>query len=260
MGFSPLRATFNAAAALAATGVLVPVFLVTAPFSKKMDRSLRKSWCAIMCRLAGLSVQVSGQPVAGKGAFLVGNHISYLDIPVIAYAADLVFVAKSDVASWPIFGFLAKITRTLFVERDPAKAREQGPVLANRIAEGDPVLVFAEGTSTDGLAVAPFKSSLFQVAKGAEAPPPVQPITIAYTRERDGTPLSPERRDHYAWYGDMTLAPHLWNVLGQKGAVVRITFHPVLQPGDFQNRKTLAAHCYQTISEELTRLNAGHLG
>ncbi len=135
------------------------------------------------------------------------------------------FVAKSDVAKWPIFGFLAKVQNTVFIERRSTQISTQRNHLRERLAAGQSLIVFPEGTSSDGLEVLPFKSALFSVVEeaGADIPVTVQPISVVCT-ELDGMPLTRSLRPLYSWYGDMELAGHLWNVFWRGHFTVDVTF------------------------------------
>lgn len=232
------------------TIVLVPPYLVFLPFWHRPARALSRIWFACVCRILGLAVEVTGAVADRHPVLFVSNHVSYVDIPVLAMLIDGVFVAKMEVADWPVFGFLAKIGRTVFIQRTAVHAARQRARLARQI-ETDNLILFPEGTSGDGLTVLPFKSALFSVAKHGPGPTgiAVQPISIAYVADRDGNPLVDGRQDFYAWHGDMTLAPHLKRVLSLPGAKVRVIFHPAIDAEAVDTRKDLAKVCEQTIAE-----------
>src|SRR5690606_12630108 len=134
-------------------------------------------------------------------------------IMVVGAAADINFVAKSEVSGWPMIGTLAHLQRTIFVEREKrGKSGEQAGEIARRMAAGDPMMVFAEGVTADGNLMLPFKSTLFGAARyaiesGAQAVA-VQPVAIVYTRLH-GMPMQRQHRPHVAWIGDRLLAPHI---------------------------------------------------
>tara|TARA_R110002072_G_scaffold229018_1_gene386251 strand:- start:451 stop:1242 length:792 start_codon:yes stop_codon:yes gene_type:complete len=240
---------------LALTGVLLPVAVAAYPLGAPAVRRIALIWFRGVARLASLRVKVNGAPLGQTGTLYVSNHVSYLDIPVLALLTDAAFVAKDDVRDWPLFGLCAKIYRTLFIRRDAREALGQRAEMADRLAAGDSLVLFPEGTSSDGIHVLPFKSALFAVADaapGAEQPR-VQPVSIAYTRYADGRPLDRGLRALYAWYGDMTLLPHLISVFGLRGAMVEVTFHAPVQARDFAGRKALAAHCHDKITMGVTR-------
>ncbi len=159
---------------------------------------------AMVRRLLGISVRVSGQPSGDRPLLLVANHISWTDIVILSSLAPMSFVAKSDMATWPVFGLFAKLQRSVFVERDRARtSHKQANELGERLAEGTVMVLFAEGTTSDGNIVLPFKSTLFGAAQAALASETgrrldirtvhIQPVTIAYTRLH-GMPMGRLRR------------------------------------------------------------------
>ena len=214
-------------------------------------------WCRALCSLAGLRVRLSGRVRTEGATLFVANHVSYLDIPVIARYADATFVAKADVARWPLLGQAAKVTRTIFIQRVGAEARQQGGQMLDRLAAGENLMLFAEGTSTDGSGVAPFKSTLFGIA---ENPPPgielaIQPVSITYARALDGTPLLGARRELYCWFGEATMLPHLWRMVSLPGAEVELRFHePIAVAG--MNRKELAQRAQAAVAAGVAAANA----
>jgi 1-acyl-sn-glycerol-3-phosphate acyltransferase len=203
----------------------------------------------MLCWLMGFKVRVEGAPATTTPILFVANHASYLDIPVLGSILPASFIAKADVASWPIIGFLARMQNTVFVERRASKAAQQRDQLQQRLAKGHNLVLFAEGTSSDGLRVLPFKSSLFSIAESAMAANSftIQPVSITCT-ELDGLPLTRALRPYYAWYGDMTLAGHLWNVLKFGHFTVEVTFHASIRPEDFSDRKALAQYCQSHVA------------
>jgi 1-acyl-sn-glycerol-3-phosphate acyltransferase len=154
-------------------------------------------------------------------------------------------VAKSEVAGWPLFGFLARMQNTLFIERKRARAGDQQAQLQDHFAQQRNLILFPEGTSSDGLAALPFKSSLFSIAENS--PVTVQPVSVTCT-ELDGFPLLREERPLYAWYGDMTLLPHLWNVFKYGHFTVDVVFHAPLTRDESADRKSMAAICHEKIA------------
>src|SRR5262249_50397105 len=158
----------------------------------------------IFLRLLGIKIVVYGAPSAQSPVLFLSNHTSYLDIPVLGSILPASFVAKSEVASWPFFGFLAKVQNTVFVERRPVRAAEKRSQLEQHLAKQHDLILFPEGTSSAGLTVLPFKSTLFHILESPPAglPITVQPVSVSCVA-RDGKPLSLADRDHYAWYDDM---------------------------------------------------------
>ncbi|HLO77529.1 MAG TPA: lysophospholipid acyltransferase family protein [Magnetospirillum sp.] len=221
-----------------------------------------RAYFKVCNRLLGFHVVVRGVPVnPAKPVLYVANHASYLDILILGSVLDACFVAKAEVAGWPGFGFLARIANTVFVDRKRGATARERDQIANRLAAGDALILFPEGTSNDGNRVLPFKSSLFAVAQlttAAGAPLPVQPVSVAYTR-LDGRIMGRAFRPFYAWYGDMTLAGHLFQALGLGKPTIEVIFHPTVTIADFADRKALANHCHDVVSHGVVAALAGRL-
>lgn len=252
---SRLRGILNLGLFSVSLAICLPIYLVIYPLGRPIRRPFAGFWFRIATRSSGLRVRVIGSEVEDRPALLVANHVSYLDIPLLGGVTDAAFVSKADVKSWPLFGFLATVSNTVFIERVPARARAQKAELAARLMSGEPLILFAEGTSGRGDVVLPFKSALFGVgdALPADRPLIVQPMSVAYARLCDGRPLAGILRALYAWYGDMTLMPHLMAVMGLVGAEVEVTFHAPVRADAFASRKALAAHCEAQVAAGLAR-------
>lgn len=255
---SPLRAAFRLTGFMVLTAALLPVQIVAVALGRPLAGSLPMFFHRLGCRLFGFSVQVEGKPRPRGPTLFVCNHVSYMDIVVLGSLIPGSFVARADLADWPLFGLLAKLQRTLFIDRVRHRAAQHRDEMAARIAGGDDLIMFPEGTSDDGNGVLPFKSALFAVAErdaggGAVR---VQPVSIAYIR-LDGMPIGRELRPCYAWYGDMTLLPHLWQMLGLGRVSVVVEFHPPVSSVGFESRKTLAAHCHHVITAGVEAANSG---
>lgn len=200
-------------------------------------------------RLLGIKIIVEGEIERGQNVVYVGNHVSYLDVQVLGSLLNASFIAKKEVESWPLFGLLGKMGRTLYISRAPADAALATKMLGDRLAEGLPLIVFAEGTSTDGTKVLPFKSSFFEIFLNKEIK--IQPFTISILEVNGRKADSAAVRDQYAWHGDMTLEPHLWNFASSKGAVVKVTFQEPLLSSSFQDRKMLSNACHDHVVKGL---------
>ena len=199
------------------------------------------------CWLLGLKVETHGVPADRRPILFISNHSSWLDIVALSSVVPVSFIAKHEVAGWPFFGWLAKLQRTVFVERKLARTVAHRDEIQARLAAGDNLVLFPEGTSNDGNRVLPFKTAFFAVAERAPIGSlTVQPISIAYTR-LDGIPMGRRLRHLFAWYGDMDLAPHLWKVLGCGKGTVEIRFHPPAPLAELANRKALAAYCFDQV-------------
>jgi lyso-ornithine lipid O-acyltransferase len=205
----------------------------------------------------GLWVRAGVRPLPARPVLFAANHISYLDITVLSSLLAASFVAKTEVAKWPLFGWLAKLQRSVFVDRKVRSTAEQRDSIAARLAAKDALILFPEGTSGDGNRVLPFKSALFSVADhAATGPVVVQPVSVAYTR-LDGMPIGRALRPLFAWYGSMAMAPHLWTMLGLGTVEVVVEFHPPTTLAECGSRKTLARYCEERVSAGLDAALSG---
>ncbi|MEW9921790.1 lysophospholipid acyltransferase family protein [Marimonas sp. MJW-29] len=199
--------------------------------------------CRWSLRILGIRHRVTGAPMEGRGA-VVANHSSWLDIFALNVAKRIYFVSKSEVARWPGIGWLAKATGTVFIERNPARAREQTALFQQRLLAGHKLLFFPEGTSTDGLRVLPFKTTLFQSFYAPELRDmiAVQPVTVVYH-----APPGKETR-FFGWWGDMDFGSHCLATLAEgSGGQVDVIYHAPLAVADFPNRKALAKTCEDIV-------------
>ncbi|MBN8195180.1 1-acyl-sn-glycerol-3-phosphate acyltransferase [Thalassospira povalilytica] len=234
------------------TVVLLPVQVVSIACRLRLADELPRFYHALCLRILHIEVRVSGVDLMDGPGVIVANHASYLDIPVLGALTHGSFIAKTEVASWPVFGVLAKLSRTTFVERRAVRSREQNEQLSERLQNGDKLILFPEGTSNDGNRVLPFKSTLFASAERAMpdgSPVKFQPVSIAATR-LDGAPIGRDLRAFYSWYGDMDLAPHLWQFLALGKVTVEIVVHaPVTLADAAGSRKELARICEARVAE-----------
>ncbi|HTZ79478.1 MAG TPA: lysophospholipid acyltransferase family protein [Stellaceae bacterium] len=230
------------------------LLLLRSPWSAKLPRLYH----ALASRILGFEVTVIGTPSALPGTLFVANHTSYIDIEILGGAVEASFVAKSEVARWPMFGWLARLQRTVFVDRRAHTTHRQRDVLIERLKAGDRLILFPEGTSDDGNRVLPFKSALFAAVHAAhlDRPITVQPVSVAYLR-LDGIPIGRFHRPFFAWYGDMDLVTHLWAMLGLGHVGVTVEFHAPVSAEDFPSRKALAEHCWRVVSAGLATALAG---
>ncbi len=238
----------NAIGLLALTIALLGPYLIGLARHRGLARRIAGIWHRGCLRMCGVRVEVVGQPARRGVTLYAANHVSYLDIPILGAALDGAFVAKSEVAGWPGLGFLARLNGTVFVRRQKKHAATDSGRLRDRLTAGENLILFPEGTSSDGVQVRPFKSSLFSAIEDRVAGEvSVQPISISYLRYADGQPLSGAVRDRYAWYGEMTLADHLFRVLGLAGVVVEVRYHRPVKADAFADRKQLARHCHRVV-------------
>jgi 1-acyl-sn-glycerol-3-phosphate acyltransferase len=256
---SPIRATLLLIPYLIATLILIPLQAIAVALRARLAERIPMVYHRSVCWLFGLEIVLRGKPVATRPTLFVANHSSYIDIEVFSSLIPVSFIAKAEVARWPFFGTLARLQRTVFVDRKPGSTADQRDAIAERLAEGDNLMLFPEGTSDDGNRTLPFFSALFSVAERRLAngqPLTVQPVSIAYA-ELNGFPLGRSLRPLLAWYGDMELAPHLWHFAGLGRVKVVVEFHPPVNIDQFGSRKGLADHCRQAIARGMAEAIAG---
>lgn len=216
-----------------------------------------------VCRLIGVRLTIEGAVVRDRPVLLVSNHTSWLDIPVLSAVAPVSFVAKKEVGRWPFVSSLARLQRTVFVDRERRSAvGETTNEIMARLNAGDTVVLFAEGTSSDGNRVLPFKTSLFAAAKpsaraGAEGERAgdavVQTLSLVYTRLH-GVPMNRAARPLVGWFGDMEMQSHAWRLLKAGPLDVRIRIGAPVPLDAFADRKELARHSEAEIRENVVRM------
>ncbi len=206
------------------------------------------------CRIIGLKVNVSGAMCSARPTLFVCNHISYLDVFILGGIVPGSFIAKAEVAGWPVFGALAKIQNTLFFERHGGKVVGQLAVMRQHFDGRGNLILFPEGTSTPGTYVEPFKSSLFSGAEQARQRVRIQPLTVAYTRYQ-GRVMNTAERDCFAWYATMPFVSHLVTVLGLQPVQVELIFHATVELDEFASRKECAHYCHTVVAEGLRAAN-----
>ena len=237
------RAAFILSCFAALTLPLMPVQAVLLRLSPRAARMLPHRYHGLVARLLGIRISVTGKLPKSGPLLLAPNHVSWLDIVVLSAVAPVSFIAKREVAGWPFFGWLAKLQRSVFVDRD--KRHKTGAAhdeLSERLKSGDVLVLFAEGTSHNGSAVLPFKSSFFAAAERLDVP--VMPVSLVYTGVYN-LPLTRRWRPLFAWYGDMELAPHLWQALLTGPIEVNVVCHAELPP--HSSRKALAQKAETTV-------------
>ncbi|MCB1742285.1 MAG: 1-acyl-sn-glycerol-3-phosphate acyltransferase [Gammaproteobacteria bacterium] len=239
---------------------MAPPFLLAQAVRLPGRSAYERLYYRLACWLLGVRLRCLGAVHRGRAVLYVSNHVSYLDIPVIGALTRATFVAKSEIANWPLVGFMSRMRGTAFVRRNSSDAVLQRTQLAARLENGESLILFPEGTSTSGRSVLPFKSALFaSLYPGRDAQPiaDVQPVTLAYSGDAHGVPLSDTDRDLFAWYGDDELVPHLWSLLGRRGVTVDVVFHAPILPAEAEHRKVLARRCEAMVAGVLTEVLSG---
>tara|TARA_R110002020_G_scaffold135469_7_gene302495 strand:+ start:6586 stop:7383 length:798 start_codon:yes stop_codon:yes gene_type:complete len=240
-----LRILFVVAAFLMLTLVLLPVQMVALGLGHSLMRRLPRWWHRIMCRIVGLRVHTHGHLSQQRPLLLVSNHVSWKDILVLGSVAELVFIAKSEVRTWPVLGWLARLQQSVFVERQQRrKTGAQVSDVSLRLISGEVVVLFAEGTTSDGNRVMPFNASLFGAASAAlplapEGKVHIQPVSIAYVGIH-GMPMGRYHRPVAGWPGDVALAPHFLRVIRYGAIDVEVIFSQTVAFDATTDRKNTA--------------------
>jgi 1-acyl-sn-glycerol-3-phosphate acyltransferase len=265
---SRLRVMAKLAGFLSLTLPLMPLQAALIRAWPKGARHLPHWYHRRVCRLLGVRVTVEGELARGAPVLLVANHASWMDIPVISAAAPVSFVAKKEVAGWPFVSWLAKLQRTVFVDRTRrTSVGGTANEMIDRLAAGDNLVLFAEGTSSDGARVLPFKTSLLAAAKPTRgigtvtdiepaSGAVVQTLAIVYTRLH-GLPIARADRPLVGWYGDMELPGHVWALLEAAPLDVTVRLGPPVPIGDFADRKELARHGESAVRADVVALLRG---
>ena len=241
---------------------LLPIQLIALRFRLSLARRLPILFHRAALATLGVRVTLVGRPTADRPLLILANHLSWLDILVLGALMPVSFVAKSEVADWPIFGLLARLQRTVFVERAARrKSGDQARAIGERLAAGDAVVLFAEGTTGDGTTLLPFRSTLVGAARmamdgGGHAHVAVQPVTIAFTR-RQGLPMGIADRLAYSWVGDIDLLPHLLMVAGEAALDVTVAFEAPLAFDREADRKAVTKRAEMAVRARLAALTRG---
>lgn len=244
-----LRSAARLVCYLGWTALLLPLQVVAVATGWRLQERLPVFYHRCCYLLLGLDVEVRGEMSTARPTLFVVNHSSYADITVLGGLIPGCFIAKTEVANWPFFGLLAKLQRSVFIERQPRRAAVHRDAMQQRLEAGDNLILFPEGTSNDGNRVLAFKSALFSVAERTVGGQPlnVQPVSIAYTK-LDGVPLGYAMRPHFAWYGDMDLAPHLARMVSLGKVTIVVEFHPTMTLADCGSRRVLAQRSHATVA------------
>ncbi len=216
---------------------------------------------ATFARLIGIRVRVIGTAVkqqGGRPVVYVSNHSSWVDIPVVGGVLDGCFVAKGDVATWPVISTIARLGRTVFVSRTRSSTGKERDAMRAVLKAGDNLILFPEGTSSDGSRVLPFRTSFFALAESKAGEsladlPLIQPVSVVYDR-LGGLPAGRANRPVFAWYGDMDIASHFWRLTQHIGLRATVLLHPPLDPARFEDRKVLSQVVWQIVAEGASTL------
>lgn len=240
---------------------LLPVHLIGIAVGGAAASRFTVLWHRFVVRLVGIRIVVTGRPVPDRPLLLLANHMSWLDITVLASIAPVSFIAKKEVAGWGVFGWLAKLQRSVFIDRERRHTTgATADQVAGRLSQGDIIVLFAEGTSSDGNRVLPFRSALVGAAQraleGGNGVAAIQPVAIAYTRML-GLPLGRQHRPQVAWYGGSDLLPHLRRLLSLGAVDAHVVFGPARRLTPRDDRKQAAAEAGSLVRRIVAAINAG---
>lgn len=255
-----LRAARRIAVLALGTLLLAPLQWALHLLRLPLARRVPMRWHGLCCHASGLRLRRFGRPETRGPVLYVANHASYLDISVLGSLLEASFVAKAEVACWPVAGYFARLQDTVFIDRQATSVLSHLAAMQGRLAAGDNIVLFPEGTTNDGNRILPFKCALFRAAAAQSGGRPVcvQPVTIAYSRF-DGRPMGRNLRPYFAWYGEMAFGPHFWTCLGMGRPEVDVVFHPSVALSDFPSHTALAQHCEGRIAGALSDSLAGRL-
>jgi 1-acyl-sn-glycerol-3-phosphate acyltransferase len=239
--------------------MLIQVVCLVLPGHAKV--AFARIYWATFARLIGIQVRVVGTAAkreGGRPVVYVSNHSSWVDVPVVGGVLDGCFVAKGDVATWPIIGTIARLGRTVFVSRSRASTGKERDTMRAVLKAGDNLILFPEGTSSDGSRVLPFRTSFFALAESRTEEnladlPLIQPVSVVYDR-LGGLPAGRASRPVFAWYGDMDIASHFWRLTQHIGLRATVLLHTPLDPARFEDRKALSQAVWQIVADGASTL------
>jgi lyso-ornithine lipid O-acyltransferase len=255
-----LRAVRRLLAVAIWTMVSIVVQSVLVPLPGHPRVWFARVYWAVMCRLIGLRVRVIGVPVrasGGRPVVFVSNHSSWLDILVLGGRLEAAFIAKGEVARWPVIATIARLGRTVYVRRTRASTMTERDEMGRRLESGGNLVLFPEGTTSDGSRVLPFRSAFLSVAELKVTPegatPIVQPVSVVYDR-LGYLPTGRAARPLFAWYGDMDIGSHFWRLAQHRGLRATVLLHAPIDPAACPSRKALAQTAWRAVADGASTL------
>ncbi len=245
-----IRAVRRIVSVLLWTLVSIPVQAVLIALPGRGKVVFARVYHAGLCWLIGLRVQVVGKPAEAGPVLFLANHSSWLDVLVLGAVLEGCFVSKAEVGTWPLIRTVARLGRTVFVSRSRGRTGSEAGAMRARLAAGDSLILFPEGTSSDGARVLPFRSSFLATAGAARQ---VQPVSLVYDR-LGGLPACRRDRPLFAWYGDMEIGSHFWRLARRSGARATVVLHEPFSPDALPDRKAMAAASWATVSAGAAQL------
>ena len=224
------------------------IFVISKMLNLNIKNSMPRLFHQGFLKLLNVKVILHGTLKTNKPGLLISNHASWIDISILSSLTNICFIAKSEVSGWPIVGFLARLQDTVFIERKINRVIKQKKEILDFLSRGKKLVLFPEGTSSDGDRVLRFKSSLFSIGETEEGKLggyEFQAVTICYSG-LNGLPMSRSQRPNVAWWGNMNLFNHLWNLFSLNGIKVTVTAHEPITK--IENRKIMSQIAWKQIS------------
>ncbi len=236
--------------------IVIFAFIRCIFFSCKRRRQLVMSYAIhafgrVALFIVGIRLSIDGSAASlRKGVFFITNHVSYLDGIVAAGMFPLIFISRGDLKTWPLFGIFSSLSETIFVNRIGSSGIcQEIERIGGTLKNGVSVILFPEGTTTEGNGMIPFKSSFFQAP--IESGSCIVPFTIRYTKV-NGRPLDANNKDSIFWYGDMEFAPHLFQLMGLRSIEVQVRILEPVKSAAIGDRKALGNLCQKVIQDSLS--------
>jgi len=224
------------------------IFVISKMLNLNIKNSMPRLFHQGFLKLLNVKVILHGTLKTNKPGLLISNHASWIDISILSSLTNICFIAKSEVSGWPIVGFLVRLQDTVFIERKINRVIKQKKEILNFLSRGKKLVLFPEGTSSDGNRVLKFKSSLFSIGETEEGKLggyEFQAVTICYSG-LNGLPMSRSQRPNVAWWGNMNLFNHLWNLFSLNAIKVTVTAHEPIT--NIENRKIMSQIAWKQIS------------
>jgi len=228
--------------------IFFPLYIIWQLRAEKLNALMMQLSFYVGCLIWGVHVKVQGTLARERPLLMVSNHFSYLDVFALGGKIPARFTPKSEIASWPVIGFMCKITGCVFIDRRAAKTLHNKSALDYAMNQGSIISLFPEGTTNDGTALLPFKSSFFSLAEYKAVA--VQPVSVVYTK-LSGKKIDAGNRLLVGWYGDALFFPHVITFLQQRTVEVTLVFHDAVKGDAFESRKAIASYCRDVIEKEV---------
>tara|TARA_E500000178_G_scaffold354202_1_gene422423 strand:+ start:29 stop:781 length:753 start_codon:yes stop_codon:yes gene_type:complete len=205
--------------------ILGPIQYVFITFKVKYKAYIPQLFHKIILKVLGVKVKLIGKKTTARPLVLIGNHTSYLDIIILGSIMPICFIAKEEIRSWFLFGFLAKMQNTIFIKRKNFKTKQSLDYIKNQLSSNSAIVLFPEGTTNTGKRVLSFKSSLFNLFENNNILR-LQNFSLCYTHVNT-MPIDNRTRPQISWYGDMNIVSHLSNLLKFSCINTTVVFHPM---------------------------------